>query len=230
MSRAGLDKRPAEVASMFDAVAARYDLTNDVLSLGMDRLWRRAVTRRVAAGPAERILDVAAGTATSSLPLAAGGATVVACDFSLGMLARAHRRRGAVLPVAGDALRLPFADGAFDAVTSSFGLRNTVDPDLALREMARVTRPGGRLVLCEFSHPTSPLLRRYYRRYLLRALPALADRVSSDPDSYHYLAESILGWPDQARLAGVISAAGWSEVGWTNLSAGVVAVHFGRRA
>ena len=230
MSRASLDKRPTEVAAMFDAVASRYDLTNDVMSLGMDRIWRRAVSRMVGARPGEMVLDVAAGTATSSLPLAEAGAAVVACDFSLGMLRRARTRHGRVLPVAGDALRLPFRSESFDAVTSSFGLRNTQDPVAALREMARVARPGGRLVLCEFSHPRSPLLRRAYFRYLTRGLPAIADRVSSDPESYHYLADSIVAWPDQAQLAALISAAGWRGAAWTDLSAGIVAIHVARRA
>src|SRR5215210_1015529 len=169
---------------MFDGVAQRYDLTNDVLSLGQTRLWRRAVARAVDARPGQHVLDLAAGTGSSSLPFAAAGARVVACDFSLGML-KVGRSSHATLPfVAGDALRLPFADEAFDAVTISFGLRNVADPDAALAEMSRVTKPGGRLVVCEFSHPTWTPFRIVYSGYLMRALPAVARRVSSNPDAY----------------------------------------------
>jgi len=230
MTRATLEKDPAEVAAMFDQVAARYDLTNTVLSLGQDRRWRRAVRAALELRPGDRVLDLAAGTATSSAALAAGGAGVVGCDFSLGMLqvgARA-RHRGVVL-VAGDALRLPFADGCFDAVTISFGLRNTADVDRALVEMLRVTRPGGRLVVCEFSHPAWPPFRTVYVEYLMRALPAVARRVSSDPAAYEYLAESIRAWPDQAALAGRLQAAGWGSVAWRDLSGGIVALHRGTR-
>ena len=154
MTRAELDKQPSDVQRMFDAVARRYDVTNDVLSMGQDRRWRKAVLDAVDAKPGERVLDLAAGTGTSSLPFAEAGAVVVPCDFSLGMLAVGKRARPQLPFTAGDATRLPFADDTFDAVTISFGLRNVVDPAAGLREMLRVTRPGGRLVVCEFSHPT----------------------------------------------------------------------------
>ena len=230
MTRADLDKAPHDVAAMFDGVAERYDITNDVLSLGQTRLWRRAVARAVDARPGQRILDLAAGTGSSSLPFATAGAHVVACDFSLGMLT-VGRNHHATLPfVAGDALRLPFADGAFDAVTISFGLRNVADPDAALAEMSRVTKPGGRLVVCEFSHPTWTPFRTVYSGYLMRALPAVARRVSSNPDAYVYLAESIRAWPDQRVLAARISDAGWGKVAWRNLTGGIVALHRGIRA
>ncbi len=224
MTRADLHKQPSQVAAMFDAVARRYDVTNDVLSLGQDRRWRRAVVRAVDARPGERVLDLAAGTGTSSEPFADAGAGVVACDFSLGMLHAGARRRD--LPfVAGDALRLPFADGAFDAATISFGLRNVVDPDAGLRELLRVVRPGGRLVVCEFSTPTWRPFRTVYGEYLLRALPAVARRTSSSPDAYVYLAESIAAWPDQPALAARVRAAGWGDVAWRDLTGGVVALH-----
>jgi demethylmenaquinone methyltransferase/2-methoxy-6-polyprenyl-1,4-benzoquinol methylase len=210
---------------MFDDVAARYDLTNDVLSLGQDRRWRRAVERAVAAQAGERVLDLAAGTGTSSEPFRAAGAEVVACDFSLGMLREGKRQRGHLPLVAGDAMRLPFSDTSFDAVTISFGLRNVRDPDAGLAEMLRVTRPGGRLVVCEFSHPTWAPFRTAYVKYLMRALPSVARRVSSSPDAYVYLAESIRAWPDQPALAGRIGAAGWLNVRWRNLTGGVVALH-----
>jgi|SRR5579875_3026702 len=288
MARATLDKRPGDVAAMFDDIAGRYDLLNDILSAGQVRLWRRAVARITAAGPAERVLDLAAGTGTSSVTFTAAGADCVACDFSLGMLQVGRRRldasrsggtasqgplrrmaRGASRAIArparpaatggailrraaqrvgglkggspsgyppgrccfvgGDALRLPFRDGAFDAVTISFGLRNVASPAAALAEMRRVTRPGGRLVVCEFSTITAAAVDRLYRRYLTGVVPAIARRVARSPEAYRYLAESIADWPAQRELAGMIEAAGWSAVRWRDLSMGVVAVHVARR-
>ncbi len=224
-ARATLAKRRADVATMFDDVAARYDLANDVLSLGQDRAWRRAVLEAVDARPGERVLDLAAGTGTSSEPFALAGATVVPTDLSLGMLRVGKRRRPALAFVAADALQLPYADAVFDAVTISFGLRNVEDTQAALTEMRRVTRPGGRLVVCEFSAPTWAPFRTVYTEYLMAALPRIASVVSSNPAAYHYLAESIRAWPDQARLAGRIAEAGWRDVAWRNLSGGVVALH-----
>ncbi len=225
MSRANLDKAPDDVAGMFDAVAARYDLANDVLSLGMDRLWRRATVRAVGAGPGQTVLDIAAGTGTSAEPFADAGVRVVAADFSLGMLRVGRARRPDLAFAAADALRLPFADGSFDAVTMSFGLRNVVDIDAALGEFLRVTRPGGRIVVCEFSSPVNAGFRAVYTRYLVQALPAVARLVSSSPQSYRYLAESIQAWPDQAALARRFSAVGWADVQWRNLTGGIVALH-----
>jgi demethylmenaquinone methyltransferase/2-methoxy-6-polyprenyl-1,4-benzoquinol methylase len=223
VSRASLEKDPREVASMFDAVARRYDLTNTVLSLGQDRFWRRATRAALRSGPGDKVLDLAAGTAVSTVELAGSRAWCVAADFSVGMLAAGRERR--VPKVAGDATRLPFSDDAFDAVTISFGLRNVVDQSAALREMARVTRPGGRLVVCEFSTPTNPLFATVYKEYLMQALPRIARAVSSNPEAYIYLAESIRAWPDQAELARRIGAAGWSAVRWRNLTGGIVALH-----
>jgi len=171
------------------------------------------------------VLDLAAGTGTSSEPIARGGAFVVACDFSLGMLGEGRRRNPRLSFVAGDGLALPFADESFDAVTISFGLRNLQDRHAGLRELLRVTRPGGRLVVCEFSHPTWGPFRGVYNRYLMGALPTVARKASSNPDAYEYLAESIRAWPDQADLAGDLLAAGWRHVAWRNLNGGVVAVH-----
>lgn len=229
MTRASLDKQPHEVASMFDDVAANYDLTNDVLSLGQDRVWRKEVAKAVRARPAERILDLAAGTATSSQPFAATGAYVVPCDFSLGMLREGKRRHPWMPFTAGDATRLPFADEVFDAVTISFGLRNVQDTDRALSELHRVTKPGGRVVICEFSHPTWAPFRKVYTEYLMRALPSTARAVSSNPDAYVYLAESIRAWPDQPALAERLQGAGWTRVAWRNLTGGIVALHRGVR-
>ncbi len=228
MPRADLDKRPDEVAAMFDEVAERYDITNDVLALGQTRLWRRAVVNAIRPEPGERVLDLAAGTGTSTAPLAARGAFAVPCDFSLGMLSVGKARQTALPFVAGDALHLPFADGSFDAVTISFGLRNTADPVAALAEMRRVTRPGGRLVVCEFSHPVFGPFRTVYSRYLMGALPGIARRTASNPDAYVYLAESIRSWPDQPGLADWMAAAGWRDVAWLNLTGGIVALHRGR--
>jgi demethylmenaquinone methyltransferase/2-methoxy-6-polyprenyl-1,4-benzoquinol methylase len=229
VTRADLHKEPHEVAAMFDDVAERYDLTNDVLSLGQTRLWRRAVADAVGARPGERVLDLAAGTGSSSLPFAAAGAQVVATDFSLGMLRVGKRAHPTLDLLAGDALRLPFPDATFDAVTISFGLRNVSDVDAALAEMARVARPGGRLVVCEFSHPTFAPFRTVYTEYLMKALPSVARRVSSNPDAYVYLAESIRAWPDQPALAQRVAAAGWTAVGWRNLTGGIVALHRAHR-
>ncbi len=225
VARADLDKQPSDVQQMFDAVAQRYDLTNDVLSLGQDRRWRRDVIDAVGPRRGDLVLDLAAGTGTSSQPFADRGATVVPCDFSLGMLQVGKRHRPHLPFTAGDGTRLPFADGRFDAVTISFGLRNIVDPAAGLREMARVTRPGGRLVVCEFSHPTNGALRTVYLEYLMKTLPAVARAVSSSPDAYVYLAESIRAWPDQAGLAALLAENGWGEVEWRNLSGGIVALH-----
>ena len=227
-ARATLDKRRADVAAMFDRVAARYDLANDVLSLGQDRAWRRRTVEAVQPQPGQRILDLAAGTGTSSEPFDRVGATVVPTDLSLGMLEVSKQRRRTLSFVAGDALRLPYVDGAFDAVTISFGLRNVEDTAGALRELLRVTRPGGTLVVCEFSTPTWRPFRALYSDYLVAALPRIASAVSSNPAAYEYLAESIQAWPDQADLAAVLEAAGWQRVEWRNLSGGIVALHRAR--
>lgn len=227
MSRASLAKKPREVAEMFDGVAERYDLTNDLLSLGQTRLWRRAVAQAVDARPGERVLDLAAGTGTSSLPFQQAGASVVACDFSLGMLEVGRKRNPYLDFVAGDATKLPFRDDTFDAVTISFGLRNVEDTTAALRELHRVTKPGGRLLVCEFSHPTLAPFRTVYLEYLMRALPAIANKVASNPEAYVYLAESIRAWPDQRGLATLIQASGWSKVAWRDLTGGIVTLHRG---
>ena len=230
MTRASLDKQPHEVASMFDGVAANYDLTNDVISLGQARLWRKEVAKAVAARPGQKVLDLAAGTATSSLPFAATGAYVVPCDFSLGMLREGKKKHSWLPLTAGDATKLPFKDDVFDSVTISFGLRNVQDTDVALRELYRVTKPGGQVVICEFSQPTWAPFRTVYMEYLMRALPPVARVVSSNPDAYVYLAESVREWPDQPALAALLRKAGWGKVAWRNLTGGVVALHRGTKA
>ncbi|MGC5009410.1 demethylmenaquinone methyltransferase [Streptosporangium sp. DT93] len=235
MTRASLDKQPHEVAAMFDRTARRYDLVNDVISLGQVRLWRKAAAAAVDAGPGEVVLDLGAGTGTSTDAFTGLGARAIASDFSLGMLSTGVRRRGGsgisgggvrgVSFVAGDALRLPFADDVFDAVTISTALRNVHDTAGALREMYRVARPGARLVILEFSHPTPRSFDLVYSRYLMRLMPQVAKVLGSNDDSYEYLAESIRAWPDQAGLARIIQGAGWERVAWRNLSLGIVALH-----
>lgn len=215
---------------MFDGVAERYDLTNTVLSFGRDRSWRRATREALALRPGDRVLDLGAGTGVSTEELGRSGAFAVGADISLGMLRAGRRSRPATALLAGDALALPFPDGTFDAVTVSFALRNLVDVAAALTEMARVMRPGGRLVVCEFSHPTWRPVRTAYLSYLMRALPSVARRVASNPDAYVYLAESIRAWPDQAGLAALIGANGWRDVSWRNLTGGIVALHRATRA
>jgi demethylmenaquinone methyltransferase/2-methoxy-6-polyprenyl-1,4-benzoquinol methylase len=229
MPRAGLDKDTHDVAVMFDAVADRYDRTNDILSMFQDRSWRKATLDALAAEPGEVVLDLAAGTGTSAAPLADRGVRVVACDLSLGMLEVGRRRRPDVAFVAGDAQSLPFADGVFDAVTISFGLRNVPDVVAALEEMLRVTRPGGRVVVCEFSRPTNRAFRAVYDQYLAHALPRIAGVVAKESDAYTYLADTISAWPTQRELGRTMRAAGWSSVAFRNLSGGIAALHRGIR-
>ena len=227
MVRARLDKSPKDVAAMFDQVAKRYDLLNDLLSLGRTKAWRKVVVQTIAPRPGMRILDCAAGTGSSTAPLAAAGAEAIASDFSLGMLEAGAARERSLSFIAADNLALPFADKSFDVVTISFGLRNVADTKRALEEAYRVTAPGGRLVVCEFSHPTNRLFRAIYFRYLMRALPPLARAFSSNPEAYTYLAESIEAWPSQSALAEIIGQAGWNSVSWQNLTGGIVAIHSG---
>lgn len=223
MSRASLDKDPREVAAMFDDVASNYDRANSFMTAGFDRRWRITTGKVLDARPGERVLDLAAGTGVSTEEFARHGAWCVAADFSLGMLHNGKHR--GVPMVAADALRLPFADASFDAVTISFGLRNFVDTSAALVEIARVVKPGGRLVVCEFSHPPFRPIRLMYLKVALKLLTWIGKRTSSNPDAYSYLAESIEAWPNQRALAELIEGAGWREVEWLNLMFGAVAVH-----
>ncbi|WP_027341920.1 demethylmenaquinone methyltransferase [Hamadaea tsunoensis] len=225
MSRADLDKEPHEIAAMFDGVAEHYDRTNTILSFGQDRSWRKATAAALHLKPGEKVLDLGAGTGVSTVDLARSGAYAVGSDISLGMLGVGRRVRPHVPLVAGDALALPFADNSFDAVTISFALRNVQDTAAGLREMARVTKPGGRLVVCEFSHPTLAAFRKVYLTYLMGSLPAIARKVASNPDAYVYLAESIKAWHDQRSLAGLIAESGWGQVKWRNLTGGIAALH-----
>lgn len=223
MSRAGLDKNRRDVADMFDGVAKGYDRTNSVMTLGFDRRWRWLTRRVLDAAPGERVLDLAAGTAVSTTEYAKSGAFCVAADFSLGMLRSGERRE--VPKVAADAFHLPFASDSFDAVTVSFGLRNMDDTVAALREMCRVVRPGGRIVICEVSQPPFRPIRWLHHNIVLRLLPRITRPFSSNTDAYSYLAESMRDWHDQRALALLIAEAGWDEVEWMNLTLGVVALH-----
>ncbi len=227
MSRANLGKDPDEVAAMFDGVAKRYDIVNDLLSLGRTKAWRRAATKIIAPVPGMKILDLAAGPGSSSEPLHKAGASVLSTDFSEGMLAQGRKSRPYLSFSKADALNLPFEDESFDVTTISFGLRNTVDYPRALAEAYRVTKHGGRMVVVEFSHPTWAPFRSLYMSYLMRALPIIARKTASNPDAYVYLAESIRAWPNQEGLAAAMKAAGWGSVTWKNLTFGVVSVHTG---
>lgn len=229
-SRAGLDKDPAQIARMFDEVADRYDRMNALMTFGQERRWRREVARTLRLRKGARILDLAAGTGASTAPFASSGARPVACDFSLGMLTVGKKEHPTLDFVAGDALRLPFRDGAFDAVTISFGLRNVADVSLALQELARVTRAGGRLVILETSQPPARVLRAAGKVYTERVMPRLARLFSSDPAAYGYLAESAGAWLDQRALAEAMRAAGWTGVRWQDQMFGAVAIHCADKA
>ncbi|MFO7191966.1 MULTISPECIES: class I SAM-dependent methyltransferase [Thermocrispum] len=225
MVRASLDKNPREVAAMFDGVAKGYDRANSFMTFGFDRRWRVFTSRTLDARPGEKVLDLAAGTGVSTVEFGHAGAWVVAADFSLGMLQQGKRKRPGLPMVAADALHLPFADEAFDAATICFGLRNFVDPGAALREIARVVRPGGRLVICEVSTPPFAPIRYLHRKVLLQLPKWIGKRASSNPEAYSYLSESSAAWPAQRELGEIIAAAGWEDVEWINLTFGVVAVH-----
>ena len=227
MSKANLDKKPAEVAAMFDEVAPTYDLTNALLSFGQDARWRKIVRKAVDPRSGQKILDLAAGTGASSVAFARPGVKVVAGDFSEGMLAVGRKRHPEIEFIFADATALPFADAEFDAVTISFGLRNVVDVPKALAEMYRVTKPGGRIVICEFSKVTSRWFAPFYNFYLNQVLPAFSRLGSKTPEAYSYLSESILAWPNQHELKLKIEKAGYTDVVFQNLTLGIVAVHSG---
>lgn len=222
-------KKPSEVAAMFDSVASKYDRANDLLSFGQTHRWRIKVRDAVAPKPGQSVLDLAAGTGSSSIAFNLDGVRVVASDFSQGMLAEGRKRHPELEFVFADATNLPFAANEFDATTISFGLRNVVDVEKALREMFRVTKPGGRVVICEFSRVQNRFLRPLYEFYLKRLLPVFSRMAGQKPEAYDYLAESILAWPAQKKLAKKIAAAGFEKVVYKNLVFGVVAIHVARK-
>ena len=230
MVRANLNKDPDDVSKMFDDVANRYDFLNDLLSLGRTKAWRRAVTSIIAPKPGMKILDIAAGTGSSSRPLVDKGAVVTALDFSQGMIEQGRKQNKNINFVQGDALKLPFEDNSFEVTTISFGLRNTSNTEIALKEALRVTKDGGRIVVAEFSHPVNPVFKKIYLNYLMKALPVIVKKISKNPDAYIYLAESIRAWPDQAELASKMRDSGFKSVAWQDLTFGIVAVHIGYKA
>lgn len=225
--RANLDKNPYDVQSMFNSVAGRYDLMNFLASLGQEKMWRTHVKRAVVTRPFLKVLDVAAGTGASSIEFVRAGAKVVAVDFSEGMIAEGRRRHPEIDFQQGDAMNLDFPDNTFDCITISFGLRNVSDPDRALREFYRVVRPGGHVVVCEFSRPTFAPFRAVYRFFLHRVMPPIARLFSTDAVAYDYLAESILAWPSQYEFAAQLRAAGFERLQLKNLTGGIVALHRG---
>lgn len=223
--RADLNKVPEEIASMFDSVASRYDMMDALMTGGLNNVWMVALRKAVAPHPGERILDLAAGTGTSSAALAKGGAEVVACDLSEGMIEVGRQRHPEIEFVHGNAMDLDFEDGTFDAVTISWGLRNIPDPALALREMMRVVRPRGRLVVLEFSTPTSRVCRGLYNAYQSTVMPMLARVASTNDGAYDYLVESIRQWLTQEEVGRIIAANGWREVEYRNLTGGIACMH-----
>jgi len=230
MAGANLNKDPDDVSKMFDGVASRYDFLNDLLSLGRSKAWRKSVTGIIAPKIGMTVLDIAAGTGSSPRPLVDKGAEVTALDFSAGMLDQGRKQHKDIKFVQGDALKLPFSENTFDVTTISFGLRNTANSNIALREALRVTKVGGKIVVAEFSHPVNKIFRRAYLNYLMKALPIIAKRISKNPAAYIYLSESIRAWPDQAGLALIMSECGWKSVAWQDLTFGIVAVHIGYKA
>ncbi|HJV37508.1 MAG TPA: class I SAM-dependent methyltransferase [Geothrix sp.] len=224
------------VQQMFSAIAGKYDLLNHVLSGGVDFWWWWRMARRAGAAPGKRFLDVAAGTGDSSVALARRGAEVVSTDFTHAMLRLGpakFRRKGLADRIwassDADAQRLPFKDATFDGITICYGIRNVEARPLAYGEFLRVLKPGGQLTILEFSTPVVPGLKAVYDWYSLRVLPRIGAWISGDASAYTYLPESIRGFPDQRALAAELTAAGFREVGWTNLTGGIAALHTGTR-
>jgi demethylmenaquinone methyltransferase / 2-methoxy-6-polyprenyl-1,4-benzoquinol methylase len=228
VTTADLSKNPDDVSGMFNEVAHGYDRTNALLSAGNSVLWRIATVKALKIEPGDRVLDVAAGTGTSTKAIQRAGASVVALDFSPGMVAEGRKRHPDIEFVEGDAEALPFPSASFDAVTISFGLRNVANPQVALGEMYRVLKPGGRIVICEFSHPPAPLVKLGYDGYLKYVMPAVTAVTSTHKDAYRYLMESINDWPEQSVVSQWLRAAGFTRVAYRNLSGGIVALHRAR--
>ncbi|NDD26155.1 MAG: bifunctional demethylmenaquinone methyltransferase/2-methoxy-6-polyprenyl-1,4-benzoquinol methylase UbiE [Actinobacteria bacterium] len=229
MNKADLAKKPEAVAAMFDSVAKSYDRTNDLLSFGQDRIWRKKVLKEVDPKPGQVVLDLAAGTGSSSIVFLKPGVRVIASDFSNGMLEVGRQRHPELEFVFADAMKLPFENNSMDAVTISFGLRNVEKPKVALQEMLRVLKPGGKVVICEFSRVTFPVIRNLYEFYLKKVLPRLSSLLAKNSAAYDYLADSILAWPNQQQLASWLTDAGFTDVNYKNASLGVVAIHSAKK-
>jgi demethylmenaquinone methyltransferase/2-methoxy-6-polyprenyl-1,4-benzoquinol methylase len=231
-------EKPGLVRGVFDSVAQRYDLMNDLMSGGVHRLWKRAMIDRLAPQPGEHFLDVAGGTGDIALRIlerTAREAKVIVCDLTPAMLAVGRDRaidRGildGIDWVTGDAENLPFESAKMDGCTIAFGLRNVTHPDRGLAEMYRVLKPGGRFLCLEFSHVVLPGLRGVYDAYSRSVLPTLGAVVARDRGSYEYLVESIRRFPTQETLAAMMRSAGFDLVSWRNLSGGIAALHVGWR-
>lgn len=230
MKRADLDKRPADVSAMFDEVSRGYDMTNTLMSLGTDRIWRYQTRRAVDPRAGQRILDLACGSGVSTVSLASTGARVTGVDFSPGMLEVARERHGDHPRVdfeQGDATDLPFHADTFDAATIQYGLRNVADPEKAISELFRVVKPGGRVVIAEFSQVENPLWRGMYRTWMRVASPVIAKLSGSNAVAYDYLDESIESWVDRATLSKWMRRAGFVDVEVRVLTGGIVALHRG---
>jgi demethylmenaquinone methyltransferase/2-methoxy-6-polyprenyl-1,4-benzoquinol methylase len=230
------EEKAAAVRRMFSSIAPRYDLLNHLLSANVDRVWRRRAVDRLAweRAPAGTYLDNCAGTLDLAVELARRSGfrgRVVGSDFTYAMLERGTPKLGplAIGPACADALTLPFADASFDGATVGFGVRNLADLDAGLREMARVLRPGARVVVLEFTTPGWQPFRGLYLFYFLKVLPAVGRMISKHGSAYSYLPESVLQFPEPVELARRMEAAGFAEVGWETLSGGIAALHWGTK-
>ena len=238
-TRVARDAKAGMVRGVFDSVASRYDLMNDLMSGGIHRLWKRFTIELSAARPGQTVLDIAGGTgdlAARFSRLVGPEGKVILADINAAMLEVGRDRlidkgaMGNIEVVQADAQALPFEDNSIDCITIAFGLRNVTDKDMALRSMLRVLRPGGRLLVLEFSKPTSPLLGKVYDQYSFQILPAMGRLIAQDADSYRYLAESIRKHPDQETLLDMMRDAGFAECQYHNMTGGIVAVHRGLKA
>lgn len=229
MKNSFLNKDTQRIALMFDKIAERYDKTNQILSFGVDYFWRKQSIKPLNIKAGQKILDIAAGTGTSSRLLANGGAEVVACDISDEMLKIGKKKNPDINFMHGDAMNLPFQEEKFDTVAVSFGLRNMQNPHKALDEMLRVAKPGGMLMICEFSTPINNQLLRAYNFYISKILPKITKKIVSNVDAYLYLGQSINEWPDQDTLTSWIKKSGWNKVSYKNLTWGIVSIHIGHK-